>query len=90
MADLYRPQKKFAKVMFLQVSVCPQGGMHAMHAPWAHMPPRHARPLSMHVKPGHAHPWHAQPPGHAYPQTCKPHRHAHPTQGCMTSSHPSG
>ena len=21
----YRPQKKFAKVMFLQVSVCPQG-----------------------------------------------------------------
>ena len=24
----YRPQTKFAKVMFLQVSVCPQGGMH--------------------------------------------------------------
>ena len=23
----YRPQTKFAKVMFLQVSVCPQGGM---------------------------------------------------------------
>ena len=25
---IYRPQTKFAKVMFLQVSVCPQGGMH--------------------------------------------------------------
>ena len=25
---LYCPQTKFAKVMFLQVSVCPQGGMH--------------------------------------------------------------
>ena len=24
----YRPQTKFAKVMFSQVSVCPQGGMH--------------------------------------------------------------
>ena len=24
--DNYRPQTKFAKVMFLQVSVCPQGG----------------------------------------------------------------
>ena len=24
----YRPQTKFAKVMFLQVSVCPQGGRH--------------------------------------------------------------
>ena len=24
----YRPQTKFAKVMFLQVSVCPRGGMH--------------------------------------------------------------
>ena len=25
----YRPQTKFAKVMFLQVSVCPQEGRHA-------------------------------------------------------------
>ena len=25
--DFYRPQTKFAKVMFLQVSVCPQGGL---------------------------------------------------------------
>ena len=25
----YRPQTKFAKVMFLQVSVCPRGGGHA-------------------------------------------------------------
>ena len=27
----YRPQTKFAKVIFLQVSVCPQGGV---HGPW--------------------------------------------------------
>ena len=27
----YRPQTKFAKVMFLQVSVCPQGGGRACH-----------------------------------------------------------
>ena len=25
----YRPQKKFAKVMFLHMSVCPQGGLQA-------------------------------------------------------------
>ena len=25
----YRPQTKFAKVMFLQMSVCPQGGVRA-------------------------------------------------------------
>ena len=31
----YRPQRKFAKVMFLHVSVCPQGGV----SPWAGIPP---------------------------------------------------
>ena len=32
----YRPQAKFAKVMFLQVSVCPQwgGGMHGCSGGW--------------------------------------------------------
>ena len=44
MYDNYRPQTKFAKVMFLQVSVCPrgggcscQGGMHGGgHVWWGH------------------------------------------------------
>ena len=44
----YRPQTKFAKVMFLQVCVCPQGGVNAsrggMHASWgACMLPRGVR-----------------------------------------------
>ena len=30
---LYRPQTKFAKVMFLQVSVCPHGGYACVVAP---------------------------------------------------------
>ena len=32
--DFYRPQTKFAKVMFLQVSVCPQGGVHGCQGVW--------------------------------------------------------
>ena len=48
--DLYRPQTKFAKVMFSQVSVCPQGGgclplvpgvcgrQHSGRSPWADTP----------------------------------------------------
>ena len=36
----YRPQTKFAKVMFLQVSVCPQWGGRHCHA----CPPCHAHP----------------------------------------------
>ena len=42
-AHIYRPQTKFAKVMFSQVSVCPRGGgsapLHAgIHTPWADTP----------------------------------------------------
>ena len=44
----YRPQTKFAKVIFSQVSVCPQGG-HACYA----CPPWHAHPLGPeHAPPG--------------------------------------
>ena len=53
--DCYRPQTKFAKVMFSQVSVCPQGmALPPLHAgihppgqtatPWAD-PPRQTPPL---------------------------------------------
>ena len=31
---IYHPQMKFAKVMFSQVSVCPQGGMHGGGHAW--------------------------------------------------------
>ena len=49
----YRPQTRFAKVMFSQVSVCPQGGaggvcapMHVgIHPPWAGTPPGRYTPL---------------------------------------------
>ena len=64
----YRPQTKFAKVMFSQVSVCPQG--EACMACMLPPPPlRHAL-LGTHTNqvcmpPGHAHPpgMHACPPG---------------------------
>ena len=38
----YRPQKKFAKVMFLQVSVCPRGV--CLSACWDNRPPREQTP----------------------------------------------
>ena len=48
----YRPQTKFAKVMFSRMSVCPQRGevsapLHAgIHIPWADTPPRDQTPSS--------------------------------------------
>ena len=36
---IYRPQTKFAKVMFLHVSVCPQGGVPRQVHPRASTPP---------------------------------------------------
>ena len=70
----YRPQTKFAKVMFLQVSVCPQGGACVSHG----MPPGiHARPPGNHTCPPastrprqpRTPPWHPRmPPGsHTHP-----------------------
>ena len=72
----YRPQTKFAKVMFSQVSVCPQreACMACMLPPPA-CPPGHTHQPGMHAPwactpPRHAcmPPWHAHPPGHA----CRP------------------
>ena len=48
----YRPQTKFAKVVFSQVSVCPHGGLSATHLPWADTLPVHAgidTPYIMHA-----------------------------------------
>ena len=50
----YRPQTKFAKVMFSQVSVCPQGrGSGPLHA--GIHPPGQTNPLGRH--PPGRHPW---------------------------------
>ena len=42
---IYRPQTKFAKVMFLQVSVCPWGEYLGRYTPQAGTPPRQVHPL---------------------------------------------
>ena len=69
----YRPQTKFAKVMFLQVSVCPQGGVpgQVIHPiPWqVHPPP-----------PGRYTPWAGTPPAP---------RQVHPPTGTPTHPPPA-
>ena len=76
MPHFYRPQTKFAKVMFSQVFVCPWGGMHVMpsrHAcPLGTHAPRHTHPQGMHAPLACMSPRHAHPLGHAHPP-----RHAH-------------
>ena len=92
----YRLQTKFAKVMFLQVSVCPQGGGGGVRVTWhtppatTHAPPAatHAPPVAMHAPPGnHACPPsnHTRPPGsHARPPVAT---HAPPgSHACPTSA----
>ena len=87
----YRPQTKFAKVMFLQVSVCPRGGRacHMAPPPWLpcmppwqpRMPPRQPRmPPGSHTPPGS----HACPPPR---QPCTPRQpHTPPRQPCTPPS----
>ena len=56
----YRPQTRFGKVMFSQVSVCPQGGVSApLHA--GIQTPRQAQS-----------PWHTHPPGDTAPRQVHP------------------
>ena len=66
----YRPQMKFAKVMFLQVSVCPQGGVpgQVIHPiPWQVHPPPPGRytPCSQAGTPPNRY---THPPTHPQPQ----------------------
>ena len=56
MTHNYRPQTKFAKVMFLHVSVCPQEGK-----TWAGTPPGRYTPLGRYT------PWVGTPPGQVHP-----------------------
>ena len=68
MSDYYRPQTKFAKVMFSQVSVCPQG--------------EGSGPLHAGIHPGADTPWGdttppgQTPPGQTLPQADTPIRSA--------------
>ena len=75
--NFYRPQTKFAKVMFLQVSVCPRGGACMSHDQPVYPPGNHAcPPATTHTPPAatHAPQQPCTPPGsHA----CPPSSHAH-------------
>ena len=82
----YRPQTKFAKVMFLQVPVCPRGGGYLGRYPQAgtHPPGRytHPRPLA-------GTPLASTPPGrYTSPAGTPPTQQVHPLAG--TTSHPTG
>ena len=59
----YRPQTKFAKVMFSQVSVCPQG-RGVCHTPLGRHSPRQTPPL------GRPYPLCRHPPGQTPPAQC--------------------
>ena len=71
----YRPQTKFAKVMFLHMSVCPQGEYLGRYTPWAGIhPPGQVHPPGRYP-PGQVHtplarytpPWPGTSPGQVHP-----------------------
>ena len=94
MLSCYCPQTKFAKVMFLQVSVCPQEGClpHCMlgHTPWQ-VHPREGTTPSRYTPttpragtpPWQVHPRAGTPPGRYTPKRGTPHRQVHPPAQCM-------
>ena len=57
MISRYRPQTKFAKVMFSQVSVSPQGGCVSQHALDRHTPPWDQRQTPLPPGPEADTPW---------------------------------
>ena len=86
----YRPQTKFAKVMFSQVSVCPQGGVppgqvhplgrytpQGRDTPWAGTPPRQVHPPGRYTPLAGTPPRQVQPPGR-YPWQVHPPGQVHP------------
>ena len=90
----YRPQTKFAKVMFLHVSVCPQGEYLGRYTP-GQVPPRVGTPLGRYTPPWAGTP----PPGQVHPQAGTPldRYTSHPQPQCMLgydqqagSTHPTG
>ena len=68
MTHNYRPQTKFAKVMFLHVSVCPQEGKTWAGTPQAGTPPwAGTPPLGRYTAPGQEHPLGGYTPGQVHP-----------------------
>ena len=59
--NIYRPQRSWAKVIFSQVSVCPQGGVY-LSACWD-IPPQEQTPPLGPDPPGPDPPWDQTPPG---------------------------
>ena len=86
----YRPQTKFAKVMFSQVSLCPQGGVCHTHPPDQRQTPPGQTP------PGQA-PltsacWDTHPPTQCmlgYIPSCPVHSGIHPLPSACWETHPS-
>ena len=70
MKDCYRPQTKFAKVMFLHVTVCPQGGGSTWAGtPLAGTPPWQVHPPGRYTPSGQVpSPLAGTPPGRYTPQ----------------------
>ena len=85
MSNLYRPQRSWAKVMFLQVCVilftgggCLPQCMLGYHPPPEQTPPSWSRP-----RPGSRHPPGSRPPGSRHPPRSRhppPSRHTHPQE----------
>ena len=71
--NIYRPQTKFAKVMFSQVSVCPQWGEYlGRYPPWVGTPPGRYTPWAGTTPPDRYTPWADSPPGRYTPGTDTP------------------
>ena len=76
MLSYYRPQRSWAKVIFLQACVCPQGGRGVcLSACWdTHHPPRTRHPPQSRPPPDQAH----HPPGPGTPPGADPPDQVHP------------
>ena len=67
--NIYRPQTKFAKVMFSQMSVCPQWGEYlGRYPPWVGLPPGRYTPWAGTTPPWQEHPLGRQPPRQVHPR----------------------
>ena len=92
MHTCYRPQTKFAKVMFLHVSLCPQGGVPGQvhpYNPWTDMAvylPRYPA-WQVHTPPTGT-PRHVHPPGRYTPQAGTPPGQVHSRAGTPSAGTP--
>ena len=76
-SDNYRPQRSWAKVIFLQASVCPQGGEGCLpqcmlgYSPWEQAPPQEQSPRDQ-TSPRSRHPPDQAPPRDQTPPGTRP------------------